>query len=599
MLTQVFKRNVRSLIVTAYLVAATPTLAVAVTPQIKAAGDHAVVLKGDGTVWQWGAVAYGRKNSPSCSNITTVSNTPVQVKGLGTVQAIATGGGAVNIALVSDGTVWGWGLDPKIVCGASSGADVQPYLAVWQIKDPLDPGGFLKNVSAIRAGSGSYFARKSDGTVWAWGNNNINKLGVNVPGKATSTKNPPADVETIATPMKVGHAVSYPKVIASGSSHTLVTSYNNTGIRAWGGDGYGQRGDGSYNHSDFPYWNGHVWYDQATSTMIDGVTDIAAGDFNSMAIKSDGTVWAWGRNNSGELGGGIMPWGEFTDGSNTPVQIAGISGASAIALAPNHSVVMLANGTIWALGFNGFGRLGVGDPTIGHSTTPLQVTGLTGVTAVDASGARSVALKNDGTVWEWGKCNDTPVFSPVQVNFNGPAISVATCGNADGLSFGTVPTKNLCLVGTPTQVTGSGPWTWKCVMSNGSTALCSANTGPFIITNPADVKKLQGLTATLSVIAQGNGQLQYQWYKDGSPVNDGHYLVRDKYDPLKPTSQKLVPHVITGATTAQLKIVNLRAADSGAYYVVVKDQTGAAISKTAKVSVMVPTPSIPKFPVSR
>jgi alpha-tubulin suppressor-like RCC1 family protein len=599
MLMQLFKRSIWSLMVTVFVFVTTPMLAVAVTPQIKAADDHAVVLKSDGIVWQWGAVAYGRKNSPSCSNMTTVSTIPVKVTGLGAVQTIATGSGAVNIALVSDGTVWAWGLDPKIACGASSGADTNPYLAVWQIKDPLDSSGFLKNVAAIWAGSGSYFARKSDGTVWAWGDNNINKLGVNAPGKATSTTNPPPDVATIAAPMKVGHGVSYPKAIASGGSHTLVTSYNNAGIRAWGGDGYGQRGDGSYNHSSFPYWNGHVWYDQATSTLIDGVTDIAAGDFKSMSIKSDGTVWAWGRNSSGELGSGIMPWGEFTAGSNTPVQIAGISGASAIALARNHSVIMLANGTVWALGFNGSGRLGIGDPTFARSTTPLQVAGLNGVTAIDASGACSIALKNDGTVWEWGDCYGNLSFSPVPVNFNGPAIAGASCGTADGQSFAAVPSKNLCLVGTPSQVTGSGPWTWKCALSNGSTASCSANTGPYILTNPSDVRKFQGLTATLNVVAQGIGQLQYQWYKNGSPVKDGRYMVQEKLDPLKPAAPKLVPHEITGATTAQLKIVNLRAADSGSYNVVVRDQTGAATSKTANVSVMVPTPSIPKFPVVR
>lgn len=565
--------------------------------QIRATADHSVLLKNDGTVWQWGAVGYGRQYAGgACANSTTVSSVPVQVKGLGAVQAIATAGGTANLALVADGTVWGWGLDPKIDCRQSSGGNVAPYMAVWQIKDPLDPTGFLKNVTGIWAGSGSYFARKSDGTVWAWGNNDTNKLGIQAPAKSTSTTNPPADVATIATPMKVGNSVSYPKGMASGGSHTLVTSYNNAGIKAWGGNAYGQRGDGSYNHSSFPSWNGHAWYDLPTSALIDGVTDIAAGDYKSMAIKNDGTVWGWGWNRYGDLGNGI-PWGDNTDGSNTPVQVAGLSGASAIAMGKEHSVVLLADGTVWAFGYNGSGQLGNGTPAIPRSTTPSQVIGLNGVTAIDASEKCSIALKNDGTLWEWGLCHNDLRMSAVQVNF--PAIADAACGAANGQSFSTAPTKNLCLVGTPTQVAGSGPWTWNCTLSNGRIASCAATTGPYILTNPSTVKKFQGQTATLSVVAQGIGQLQYQWYKDGVPVRDGRYLIQEKPTPLRPRPGQLQSHEISGATTAQLKIVNLRAADSGTYHVVVKDQTGAAVSKTAQVNVLLPVPSKPRTPLGR
>src|SRR5258708_31388778 len=99
-----------------------------------------------------------------------------------------------------------------------------------------------------------------------------------------------------------------------------------------------------------------------------------------MAVKSDGTVWAWGYNGLGELGNGTVT------NSNTPVQVLGpggvgfLSGVTALAGGLYHSLALKSDGTVWAWGGNGNGQLGNG--TFTPSNTPVQVSGLTGVTAI-------------------------------------------------------------------------------------------------------------------------------------------------------------------------------------------------------------------------
>src|SRR5207237_4170697 len=117
---------------------------------------------------------------------------------------------------------------------------------------------------------------------------------------------------------------------------------------------------------------------------------------HSLALKSDGTVWAWGYNGSGQLG-------NASGGSNTPVQVLDpasgsgyLSGVTAIAGGDWHSLALKSNGTVWAWGLNEEGQLDNG--TIIDSNTPVQVLGLGGVAAITGVVANSVAVNNDGTV---------------------------------------------------------------------------------------------------------------------------------------------------------------------------------------------------------
>lgn len=125
-------------------------------------------------------------------------------------------------------------------------------------------------------------------------------------------------------------------------------------------------------------------------------TAVSAGEYHSLALKDDGTIWAAGDNSYGQLGvaGG--------DARNTFAQATGLTGKFiAISAGKYHSLALKEDGTLWACGYNADGELGMGDTFDRGEFT--QVGGLSGVTAIAAGGQHSLVVKNDGTVWATGQ----------------------------------------------------------------------------------------------------------------------------------------------------------------------------------------------------
>jgi alpha-tubulin suppressor-like RCC1 family protein len=132
---------------------------------------------------------------------------------------------------------------------------------------------------------------------------------------------------------------------------------------------------------------------------LSGVISIACGGEGGaapLALKSDGTVWVWGINEFGQLANGT----EDEDAHPIPAQVNGVSGVVAIACGAGHSLAVKSDGTVWAWANNDAGQLGDGTTTNRYS--PVQVTGLSGVVAIAGGGAYSLAVKSGGTVWAWG-----------------------------------------------------------------------------------------------------------------------------------------------------------------------------------------------------
>jgi len=267
-----------------------PDMASAVTPDISAGGSHTLALKDDGTVWAWGFNFDGRLGDGT----STQRLTPVQVTGLTDVTAIA-GGGGHSLALKSDGTVWAWGRNNDGQLG--DGTTTNRFT-------PVQVTG-LTDVFKIAAGGSHSLALKSDGTVWAWGFNGNGQL-----GDGTTTNN--------STPVQVTGLTGV-TAIAGGFQHSLALKSDST-VWAWGSNDQGQLGDGTTTQ-------------RLTPVQVTGLTGVSAiagvGSSNSLALKSNGTVWAWGDNNNFQLGDGKQPGQNFD--SSVPVQVMGLTSVISIA----------------------------------------------------------------------------------------------------------------------------------------------------------------------------------------------------------------------------------------------------------------------------
>ena len=422
---------------------------------ISAGTHHSLAVRIDGTVVAWGTSAVGEIGNGTTN---TLVDTPVQVLGLGGagvltgVVAVATGE-FHSLALRSDGTVVSWGDDGfgQLGRGLSNSSVSTPV----QVKGPRGIG-FLTDVVAIAAGRSHSLALRSDGTLLAWGVNDVGQLGNGVVGGIRTT---PTLVAGIGSP-------SLDRVIAisAGAFHTIALRADGT-VAAWGSDTNGQLG------------NGNLFGNQSTPKVVvnsfgigtlTNVVAIASGSSFSLGLRGDGSVVAWGVNGSGELGDGsnsgrqspvvVQRAGNLTGiaaisagGTNSmailavgpetnalggigvvnPAVIHGLdpatdtTGTVAMSIGNGSKFALLADGTIRAFGVNAQGQLGIG--TTIAATTPTLVRGvggvgvLTNVVAMAAGQAHTLALRADGTVVAWGNN------------------SVGMLGNGGAGGFSTVP----------------------------------------------------------------------------------------------------------------------------------------------------------------
>ena len=319
---------------------------------------HNLIAKQDGSLWAWGTNFYGELGDGT----TTSRTAPVPVPGMTGIAGVTASLGH-SLALKQDGSVWAWGLNDYGQLGIGSAEIIDHSVPV-----PV-PG--LGGVSDVSAGPMHTVALKQDGTVWAWGSNLAGQV-----GDGTSTdRTTPVQTQGLTGATAVGAGGFFTMALKQGGS-----------VWAWGANKFGQLGDGTTT-------------DRKTPVQVKGltgvITAIAAGYDYGLAVRQDGSVWAWGNNSLGQLGDGT------TSNRSAPVQVQGLSGVKAVSgSVGGHSVALKNDGTVWAWGYNFFGQLGDGSET--NRSTPAQVKGLSGVMAVSAGLGHSIAVKQDGTVWAWG-----------------------------------------------------------------------------------------------------------------------------------------------------------------------------------------------------
>jgi alpha-tubulin suppressor-like RCC1 family protein len=315
-------------------------------------------LKPDGTVWSWGRNIHGQLGLGAASG--PYQWTPTQVPGVSGVVAIAAWSQS-SLVLKSDGTALSWGTNGLILPG-----DPDPLTTR---KSPMHVPG-LDKVVAVSAGLVHWVALRSDGSVWSWGGNDRGQLGTG------ATYHRPSPVQA--------SSLGEVETLLAGAQYSVALKRDGT-VWTWGSNGSGALGDGTRISRALP----------VQVPGLSGVVAVAAGYGQTLAVKADGTVWAWGDDRYHSRAGDV-PTLPVLD----PVRVAGLDGVVAVSSDVSHSLALKADGTVWAWGHNEFGQLGDGTTT--DRATPVAVSGLGGVVAVSAGYDYSLALKSDGTVWRWG-----------------------------------------------------------------------------------------------------------------------------------------------------------------------------------------------------
>lgn len=305
------------------------------------------------------------------------------------------------VVLKDDGSVWSWGDNTYGQLGAGGGGTSPAPITKTD-------GNRLLKIKAIAVGGYHTVALDEDGTVWTWGRNSYGQLAQPITSPYKND-NP--------TPVKLPEPVI---AIAAGDNHTLAVTESGD-VWAWGRNAFGQLGENSGDSSTPVKVSG-----------LSGIVAVAAGAEHSVALQSDGTVWTWGRNTTGQLGNG-----ETTDVNNTPRKVPGLTNIMEIAAGDNHTLALKQDGTtIWAWGSNAYGQLGDGGRE--DKLYPIQVQGINGVTSIAAGDNHTIALKNDGTVWEWGRNASgigTSRSTPVQIKGASNMVSIGGGGGADSFTL--------------------------------------------------------------------------------------------------------------------------------------------------------------------
>jgi len=270
-----------------------------------------------------------------------------------------------SLFLKSDGSLWamGWNIFGGLGDGTNNNANRPEQIVA-------------SNVIAIATGSSFNLFLKSDGSLWAMGYNGQGALG---DGTFNNTNRPKQILAGNVT------------AIAAGAGHSLFLKSDGS-LWGMGENDYGELGDGTF-ATNSPYGTNHP-----EQIVASGVKAIAAGYYHSLFLKSDGSLWAMGRNDHGQLGDGTFGNPASNNSTNRPEQIVA-SGVTAIAAGRGHSLFLKSDGSLWAMGWNIAGQLG--DGTYNDHNLPEQIVA-SNVTAIAAGFGHSLFLKSGSSLHTMG-----------------------------------------------------------------------------------------------------------------------------------------------------------------------------------------------------
>ena len=390
--------------------------------RLAAGGTSSYAVAADGSLWSWGRNSSGQLGIGT----QTPSEGPGQVMGLADVVSVSAGY-AFAVALDASGVVWTFG-DNQI--GQLAAGPLVEYRAV--------PGRVdgLPEITGIAAGEDHVLALAADGTVWAWGDNDDGRLGIELDHG-----------DYLDRPAMIAGLEDVVDVYAGGG--TSFALHSDGSVSAWGQNWSGELGLGdaiartapekipgmtgivaiatNYDYTVLIGADGDVWamgygdllpnpspineYDPVLQAGLEGVVSLEAGYEFVIAVMEDGSVMGWGYNNDRQI--------IDSDVSliNPPVTIPGLADVVEVAAGDSHSLALTADGRVLAWGSNDYFQLGEADIQASFGFLPVD---LPDSVAQASAGSHVLALLDDGTVWAWGSGEHGELGNVMRVNSGTP-----------------------------------------------------------------------------------------------------------------------------------------------------------------------------------
>lgn len=362
---------------------------------VKTYGTSQIALQTDGTLWAWGSNSFGLLGLGS--NGGTFPLTQIGSSNDWSENYSVSGHA---VAVKTDGTLWTWGRNIYGQCGNGVSGQQAMVTAPQQIGS--------ETWLAVATGNSHSLAVKSDGTLWAWGNNIHNELGT----VGTTMETIPVQVGSDQNWAKVYAALDYSFAIKTDGS-----------LWSWGSGSYHRLGQTSGAETPHRVGTANDW------------AYVSPSAFNVFALKTDGTLWAWGGNYVQDIFeafyGNGNPETDSNNYENGPIQIGTDSDWSVVCATQNNNFALKTDGTLWAWGKNQNGQLG--DGTLVTKFSPVQLG-----TESDWGNLSSLvslvfyALKENHSLYRWGSGTSVIVPTPYGSGCN------LTVGDFKNFDIGTI-----------------------------------------------------------------------------------------------------------------------------------------------------------------
>ena len=303
-------------------------------------------------------------------------------------------GSGHTMTVDTEGNLWAWG------------DNSQGQLGDGTLISRRSPVKIMDNVSMISAGDRYNLAIRTDGSLWSWGQNDRGQLG---DGTAMNRRYPVKIMEDVIyvsagwkrTDGGLAEGAPYVQDVNNAPDTGLIWQHSlavtSDGILwAWGDNNAGQIGDETLVNRHVPV------------RVMENVVSVSAGNMFTMAVTSDNNLWAWGHNDRGQFGIGTIV------GSRIPIMI--MENVLEVYAGDSYAMIIRTDGSLWAMGQNDRGQFGNGNRV--SSRVPLRLK--ENVQALAASGNHTMAIMTDGSLWAWGQ-NDRGQFgNGTTINSNRP-----------------------------------------------------------------------------------------------------------------------------------------------------------------------------------